>query len=193
MPRSYFARGNPCLEFELDENDRPIGHPCDGFKLTKRAQALCLEKWRKCVDKRPPIAQLPVELRPKHPEDGTPLLHYGFVIEEEDIMACAIRNNIINDETKPSQRYLFAVWGVFSFVCRETRALVYHRSPLSIEHKHMVSLYSNHSIEEDEYDEEDEREIIEIVKRELNIPESTPLMWWWDAIENGPGPEFDRE
>ncbi|KAI0314624.1 hypothetical protein OF83DRAFT_423963 [Amylostereum chailletii] len=186
MARAYCVRGNPCLEYELDENGNFIGDPRDSFKLTDRAIALRSEKFKKCAEKRPPMAQLPVDLRPRRPDDGTPLLHYGFVFKFEQLMACAERHNIVADGTPKELVPVRALWGVMGFLYREARAVVFPQIPLSTEYNHMVSLYSNYSVENDEFDEEDEREIVAIVKKELQIPEDVPIMWWWD-ISNGPG------
>lgn len=56
-------------------------------------------------------------------------------------------------------------------------------TPISFEYEYMIYLYNNFSKEDEEMKEDDEKEVLEILRRELGIQEDVPAMWWFDFYD----------
>ncbi|KAI0321137.1 hypothetical protein OF83DRAFT_402509 [Amylostereum chailletii] len=138
------------------------------------------------VVRKPPLAQLPLELQPTKRTDNKPLLHFGFIFTETQFTDCSEKNNLVEDKWTGRRRKTVALFSVVEFLCKKSRALLQYQMPLCMDTHHMISLYSNFNIKRRQLREEDEKEVIEIIKKELCIEPSVEPMWWWD-IKHGPG------
>ncbi|KAI0063827.1 hypothetical protein BV25DRAFT_1823885 [Artomyces pyxidatus] len=117
---------------------------------------------------RGPMFELREGCDPKRYRDA-PILHFGFGINEEQIYRVAAASSLL-----PVKRHLEKV----------ANARLHFRIPVSYEFELMFALYSNYSIEDEQYEDEHEQEVLRIIQSELGIEQQPPL-WYWDRSNNG--------
>lgn len=120
--------------------------------------------------------------------NGPVKLSFGFGVTSDTLIQYALEKKLVDPrkltEGDPEfisyERY-FAINAVIKHLERVTGApKLYIRFPMSPEYEYMISLYDNYSKRVDEMDEDDEREVLDIIRKELNIPDDVPAMWWFE-------------
>ncbi|KAA1475276.1 hypothetical protein DENSPDRAFT_852861 [Dentipellis sp. KUC8613] len=170
-------------EFELDSEGNRIPDPDFGFKLT--AQSLeNRRKWRATRRKaREPLLVLPPDLHVsrEHPVDTLPRLMFGFPLRWQHTIDYAKRRKLkLLDESKANPVYYksHAALVAIAHLDRRCGADLRHEFPRLDGYDFMVSLYTNHTLEEDQLEPQEEKEVIEIIQQELQL--SGPPKWYWD-------------
>ncbi|KAI0040885.1 hypothetical protein FA95DRAFT_1565995 [Auriscalpium vulgare] len=111
-----------------------------------------------------------------------PVLLYGYALHYTDLINFANQRNLPNIHApgKPFTQ-ITCCSPILNYLNRVTRAVLHLGIPISERPgTRVVMLYSNYSMEREEYEEQDEREIIEILKGELGFRKDP--VWYWDFI-----------
>lgn len=120
--------------------------------------------------------------------NGPDKLSFGFGAKSDTLIEYALEKKLVDPrkltEGDPKfigyERY-FAINRVIKHLERVTGApRLYVRFPTSPDYEYMISLYDNYSKRVDEMDEDDEREVLDILRKELNISDDVPAMWWFE-------------
>ncbi|KAA1475274.1 hypothetical protein DENSPDRAFT_418424 [Dentipellis sp. KUC8613] len=171
-------------EFELDSEGNRIPDPDFGFRLT--AQSLeNRRKWHDAFFKgRDPMEALPSEYRvsSRRPAYTLPRLVFGFAIQCHHIFGYAERRRIkVLDEAKsePIYRRSHAALSVLADLDRRCGADLSYEFPRWDDCDLMICLYTNLTLAQDQLEPQEEKEVIEILQRELQISE--PPKWYWDG------------
>ncbi|TFY63556.1 hypothetical protein EVG20_g6264 [Dentipellis fragilis] len=176
-------------EFEVDSEGKRIPDPEFGYKLT--AQSLeNRDRWRAASLKgREPLPTLPSHLRvsPLWPANTLPSLLFGFPLRMHHVFDYAKRRQVkLLDKTRaePVYRSIHAIMKVIADLDRRCGADLHYGIPRIDGYDFMISLYTNLTLSKDQLEAVEERDVIDILMRELQLSE--PPMWYWDAsfIEN---------
>ncbi|EIN08987.1 hypothetical protein PUNSTDRAFT_134161 [Punctularia strigosozonata HHB-11173 SS5] len=109
--------------------------------------------------------------------DDCPLFHYGLGVPHDRLVSYAIRKEFIPAGATRMMTCSDRMLRNLTMICRARIRLAVVVHPI---YDFVLSLYSNFSLCEDELSEDDEDEVIDILKRELNLdPDAEPL-WYWD-------------
>ncbi|THH06746.1 hypothetical protein EW146_g9515 [Bondarzewia mesenterica] len=190
---------HPTLDFELDSEGKPIRNPYTGYQVTPLAREarhqvrhshfsssifliFLRNIWRE-QKKKAPMSQLPddfnVKLNPKAPK-----LYFGLPFNyEEHIVPYAKAHNLVYyldrypNEINPVDT-IPAVLDYLEYCCD---AKLYFKLPFGPSLQGMIALYSNYTMEEDHLLPDDEKEVIEIIKKELGI--EIEAKWYWDRFQ----------
>ena len=83
----------------------------------------------------------------------------------------------------PDLLCISAIPGIRGHLAKMCNAMLFYRMPFTVTGQtSMLALYSNYTMEEYQLCEQDEREVIEILQKELGIVEDP--MWYWDRCHN---------
>ncbi|KAA1475278.1 hypothetical protein DENSPDRAFT_418524 [Dentipellis sp. KUC8613] len=182
LPCPYYA------EYEVDSEGNYIPDPEFGYKLTSESIENRRE-WRATYFKgREPMLTLPPHLQvsPSRPAHMLPKLLFGFALSFSQAFSYAKRRKIklLGEKADPILRPSYAALKTITDLDRRTGADLNYEIPRVEGYDFMIALYSNLTLEDDQLEEEEEKEVIEILQRELRI--SDPPMWYWDGtfIEN---------
>ncbi|TFY63554.1 hypothetical protein EVG20_g6262 [Dentipellis fragilis] len=199
LPAPYYA------EFEVDSEGNYIPDPKFGYKLTAESMEnrrevqrvgslwhsllIAILQWRAAHFKgREPMLKLPPHLQvsPSRPAHTLPKLLFGFALTFSQAFAYAKRRKLklLNEKSDPVLRPSFAALKTITDLDRRTGADLSYQIPRVEGFDFMIALYANLTLEDDQLEEEEEKEVIEIIQRELRI--SDPPKWYWDGtfIEN---------
>lgn len=120
--------------------------------------------------------------------NGPVKLSFGFGVKSETLIQYALRKKLVDprkltegDPKVIGYERCFAIDAVVAHLVRVTGVpKLYIRFPASPDYEYMISLYDNYSQRVDEMDEDDEREVLEILRKELDIADDVPAMWWFE-------------
>lgn len=151
--------------------------------------------YRRSCEARRPFTQLPKALTADHDARsevwyrGPAKLCFGFGVNSDHLIDYALKHDLVDPsklrEGTPldiGRARFWAIEAVVDYLQYISEASKLHIGfPLSTEYEYMIYLYSNYSKEDEEMDEEDEKEILDNLRRELDIPEDVPAMWFLHA------------
>ncbi|KAI0043389.1 hypothetical protein FA95DRAFT_1563358 [Auriscalpium vulgare] len=126
-----------------------------------------------------PVATLPPECD-VHYTHKPLLLHYGLGTSEKQLVAYARRHGLIAQEHRSF--YLAAGLGLVPALHRLKKvanARLRIQYPEDRKHTLMISLYSNYTMDDEQYEPPHEEEVLDILRQELQI-EGQPAMWFFD-------------
>ncbi|TFY74848.1 hypothetical protein EWM64_g9164 [Hericium alpestre] len=173
-------------EYELDSNGNRIPDGVKGWKLTDRARAARLNYRKLCFKDRKPMSKLPKKLLtfPDNPYLRPPLIYFALPFSTDQMLDFNARHNIPLVDG-PHSKYTIclsiALKRGMNHLCKlcDTYALTLI-IPCDVKHEWGVALHSNYNWYEEELEEEDEKEVVEIIKRELKIKKGPK--WYYDTM-----------
>ncbi|TFY63557.1 hypothetical protein EVG20_g6265 [Dentipellis fragilis] len=175
-------------EFERDSQGNYIPDPEFGYKLTAESMEN-RRQWRaRCFKGREPMDDLPSHfcVSARRPAHTLPRLLFGFPLRFDQAYEFAKRRKLklLGENSDPDLRPSFAALKTIMDLDRRSGADLRYEIPRIEGYDFMISLYTNLTLEDDQLEKEEEKEVIEIIQRELQI--SDPPKWYWDAtfIEN---------
>ncbi|KAI0263339.1 hypothetical protein BC834DRAFT_971338 [Gloeopeniophorella convolvens] len=176
-----------CYEIAFDETGWPLsGDEDTEYKRTERSQAAFEEWLRKCIFMKPPMDQL----NPKHEGNyfdkscTLPTLYFGFVASPDEIINCAKANGLLEDEVDEG-------WMVSWSLCVLKEHLedicgigvqIHYTDALTESYKYVIAMYTNYTVGGEKLVEEDEREVLDIIRDTLKLGSQLPK-WWWNREE----------
>ncbi|KAI0040884.1 hypothetical protein FA95DRAFT_1683550 [Auriscalpium vulgare] len=145
-----------------------------------------LQDWLRRMTSSVPLRNLPrqFEVQRIPHANRPPVLLYGYSLHLEELLDLANQRNLPN-AISPGEPLTTAscTVSILRYLNGVTGAALHLGIPISERPgTRVVMLYSNYSMEREQYEEQDEREIIEILKGELGF-KSDPV-WYWD-LANG--------
>ncbi|TFY77241.1 hypothetical protein EWM64_g6774 [Hericium alpestre] len=173
-------------EYELDSNGNKIPDGVKGWKITDRGRAARLKYRKACLKDRKPMSKLPRKLLtfPDNPYFCPPLIHFALPFSTDQMLDFNARHNIPLEDGPHSKYHILlsiALKRCVNHLCKlcDTYRLTLI-IPCDVKHEWAVALHSNYNWYKEELVEEDEKEVVEIIKKELKI-ERGPK-WYYDAI-----------
>ncbi|KAA1467442.1 hypothetical protein DENSPDRAFT_926611 [Dentipellis sp. KUC8613] len=151
------------------------------------------EGFRNFCEARKPMEQLPLSLTVNHEllkdpcYTGPIKVSFGLGVSSDALVEYAIKHKGIErravEEGRKKSIGTIRALGVYKAV----RFLKYISGapylsfcmPISMDVDYVVELYNNYTKEELEMDEQDEREVLEILKKELGISQEETPKWWF--------------
>ena len=100
-------------------------------------------------------------------------------------MRCAEKHDLFMkpQPDDPDLVYISAIPGVRVHLAKTCNAVLFYHMPFTVTGQTcMFALYSNYTMERYQLCEQDEKEVIEILQKELGIIEDP--MWYWDRCHN---------
>ncbi|KAI0058552.1 hypothetical protein BV25DRAFT_1919248 [Artomyces pyxidatus] len=128
-----------------------------------------------------PTPQLTPQLNP-HMTRGAPHLHFGFALSSEEFFAYARARGLVNPQ-EPGAPLSIETCSIP--VVKHLRAVadanrLYLTIPSLPTPGHVVvALYSNYTMMGVRYQDEDEHDVVRIIKKEFQL--DRPPMWYWSA------------
>ncbi|KAA1475281.1 hypothetical protein DENSPDRAFT_418541 [Dentipellis sp. KUC8613] len=170
-------------EFERDAQGNYIPDPEFGYKLTAESMENH-RQWRALYFKgNEPMITLPSHFRvsARRPANTLPTLHFGFPLQFDQAFEYAKRRKLklLGENADPDLRPSFAAIKTIMDLDRRTGADLRYEIPRIEGYDFMISLYTNLTLEADQLEKEEEKEVADIIQRELQI--SDPPMWYWDV------------
>lgn len=119
---------------------------------------------------------------------SAPTMHYGLTLTKENILHCALNRQLLppgyqdewEDVTEEARRLFIALALVKKYIEHELQVPLYLENILSPERQMgMFALYSNHTRRRLRQSDDEEWEVLEFMKRELDVQEQT-ARWYWD-------------
>ncbi|TFY75155.1 hypothetical protein EWM64_g8855 [Hericium alpestre] len=174
------------VEFELDAHGNKVLDPIWGYKLTERSQKACREYRRSIVKGREPMRDLPIHLRtdPRLPHLKPPRLQYGLAFTNQHIMDCVARYKIPLMDVPPEQHHIRicdAILKVTQLLTVACQMLIHITVPVDVENGWMIGLYDNYNWWTERLVEEEEEEVVDMIREVLKIDSSSPLQWYYDS------------
>ncbi|KAI0058553.1 hypothetical protein BV25DRAFT_1919249 [Artomyces pyxidatus] len=155
-----------------------------GDPLERYSRRADYEKRRRnVIETRRPISQLTDKLDPKktlYP----PELHFGLALTQDELLAYANKHGLVEEDYPDDPLDVFSCRYPVMMCLRELTddSTVYIAPPFvpGTVRPIMVALYSNYTRSKQKLVDEDEREVLDIIRDELNL-EGQPALWYWDA------------
>ncbi|KAI0058529.1 hypothetical protein BV25DRAFT_1829970 [Artomyces pyxidatus] len=138
---------------------------------------------RKAALARNPIPELTDKLDPKKTK-GPPELHFGLALTERQLLKYAKSHHLVNSSYPDDPLDIYSCQLPALLRLREITEVdtMYIADPfLGPDGGYiMVALYSNYTMRRYKYIDEHEKEILDIVRKELKI-EGQRAIWYWDC------------
>ncbi|KAI0313933.1 hypothetical protein OF83DRAFT_1175203 [Amylostereum chailletii] len=145
-----------------------------------------------------PLSHLPEEyqLRRIQRRPDEPLLHYGFIVPPQTCLDFVKKNKLFDDRLReadcdnvdfvssptltPGLRDVIAWVKLLKYLRKKTGVELQSEHPRSPNAFRMIALYSNYNRHRAQLASADEEaEVIETIKKELDLDPDVPSLWWW--------------
>ncbi|KAA1477643.1 hypothetical protein DENSPDRAFT_861609 [Dentipellis sp. KUC8613] len=160
---------------------------CDDRRVEYR------KHFQRFCEARRPMEQLPLSLTVNHEllkdpcYDGPIKVSFGIGVSFDTLIDYAVRRKLIEHHrvTEGSQDLIdsasnVAVYRVVEHLKNITGArYMWFSLPVALEVDVVIDLYDNYTKEDYEMEEQDEKEVFEIVRSELGIPADETPKWWF--------------
>ncbi|GBE86207.1 hypothetical protein SCP_0900860 [Sparassis crispa] len=175
--------------YERDENGSLIPDGGSGYRLTPAGVEAEYQMYLKRAKERmpAPTTELPDRYNLTNLNEFSPRpprLQYGIAIDfnklesyakEKNLLEAAARKRGVSVSSLSDYAIISEVFKALKVACN---AIVYWCVPWVPEYNGMVALYSNYTIFWEQLEEQDEKEVIDILQKELGVTEEP--MWYWD-------------
>ncbi|KAI0058554.1 hypothetical protein BV25DRAFT_1919250 [Artomyces pyxidatus] len=153
----------------------------DMLEEQRHRVALHEEYKRKAREARKPVAQLPTKYNPRLTA-GPPQVHFGLVLTQQHLLDYANAHALAHTSGKPLTTISCRLPVTLHLRSLTNDDNLYTATPYVQDGPGfiMVALYSNYSMHRHKLVEEDENEVLDILRRALKL-ESQPALWHWDA------------
>lgn len=120
---------------------------------------------------------------------SAPIMHYGFTYTEDNVLHCARHRQLLPpgledeqvDVDQAARRLFMAEVLVRKYLESQLQVRIFAESVLAPERPFgMFALYSNYTRRRLRRSDDDEWDILEALKYELNIEEKRQAQWYWD-------------
>ncbi|EIM84062.1 uncharacterized protein STEHIDRAFT_159664 [Stereum hirsutum FP-91666 SS1] len=186
IPSSNISRSPSPSDSEDDDDS--------GVVQYREPSEAALEGFRLFCNTRKPMTQLSRALTVDYElvndpyYNGPDKLSFGFGVTSDTLIQYALERRLVDPRKLTKGDPKFIGWERFRAInavvkhleCITGAPRLYIRFPTSPDYEYMISLYDNYSKRVDEMDEQDEKEVLEILRKELNIPDDVPAMWWFE-------------
>ncbi|KAI0275151.1 hypothetical protein BC834DRAFT_851371 [Gloeopeniophorella convolvens] len=176
-----------CYGVAYDETGWPLPGDADSeYKRSESAQAAFEEWLRKCIAWKPPMDQL----NPKHEGNRRdkdcrlPTLYFGFVASVDEIIDCAKANGLLPDDVPEKWALSWSLIELsrhLEYICG-TCVQIHYTDALTESYKYVIAMYTNYTVGSQKLVEEDEREVLDIIRDTLKLGSQLPK-WWWNREE----------
>lgn len=145
---------------------------------------------------RQPQVSLDWKLKPSHfkkfSHEDPPKLHFGITASWPNIVNCAERNSLTDLHGSPLQYYEFRtrqnasqlLYAVVDYLELRCEFPIFHETVFGEGDDciGMFALYDNYNVDYKQilFSEEEEENVLEIIKQELGVQNQEPK-WWWNA------------
>lgn len=144
---------------------------------------------------RQPLSQLPLSLTVDHSAMRhwwyrEPVkLAFGFGTTIDDLLAYANKVKILTtekleaceEETLEDLMVTKALKSVERHLRWVTRARLKFRTPVHVKYDTVITLWDNFTKEAQELDDEDTKEVLDLLREELGLPEDEQPMWYFET------------
>ncbi|TFY82378.1 hypothetical protein EWM64_g1636 [Hericium alpestre] len=171
----------PTHGYKLNKKGLKIHHCATKWKLTERAQAAARKLRSINVEHDRPILDLPAELLvpPQTSDDKRPKLYCGLTFDTEQLVQFIHRHRIYLPTTRVTSFSVELTIAATHSIKRLNELcntyFLEFLAPPTFDQQWIVGLYTNHDWSTEKLEEEDKKEMVKIIKRELNIDDNEPL------------------
>ncbi|TFY74086.1 hypothetical protein EWM64_g9927 [Hericium alpestre] len=173
-------------ECELDSNGNKIPDGILGWKLSERGRAAEDEFCKVNFKDRQPMSQISSTLLvlPETPYNHPPVLYWALPFDTQQMLDFNERHGIPLVDV-PNEKYAMRISMAVKQGMSRLRDLCELWSlklvmPIDMKHEWGVGLYSNYTWYDEALIPEDEKDVVEIIKKELKIEK--PPMWYYDSL-----------
>ncbi|KAI0058558.1 hypothetical protein BV25DRAFT_1229329 [Artomyces pyxidatus] len=132
------------------------------------------------LQRRRPRSQLTPDINPAL-TPSPPEYHFGLLIKEDKLLDYVISKDLLDDDDFPLHAFTSQVHATEYLQKLTENPTLYTAAPFSEKHDDLVvALYSNYTIRRNQYIDDHERQILDIIRKELSLEGQTP-MWYWDT------------
>ncbi|KAI0261258.1 hypothetical protein BC834DRAFT_972853 [Gloeopeniophorella convolvens] len=174
-----------CYDYQLDAHGCLIPGKETRYKLTEKGET-AFRQWAKIsLVAKPPMDQLDPKYRGNF-EDRTcslPTLYFGFVVTYDQVLDFAKARNLLPDPLGTNRIVSTALSIISSYLQYKCGVdEIHYNSVVSYERKYVLAIYTNYTIGYDQLVDEDEREVLDIIRNELGLG-SQQAKWWWSRSQ----------
>lgn len=116
-------------------------------------------------------------------------LAFGFGTTIDDLLAYANKAKILTteklkaceDEQEQHIMVTKALWSVEHHLRWVTRARLEFRTPVHVKYDTVITLWDNFTKEDQELDDEDTKEVLDLLKEELGLPNGEQPLWYFQS------------
>ncbi|KAI0273299.1 hypothetical protein BC834DRAFT_853191 [Gloeopeniophorella convolvens] len=136
----------------------------------------------KCIAMKPPMDQL----NPKYEGNRfdkdcrLPTLYFGFVASVDEIIDSAKANGLLPDDVDKRWRLSWSLQALsehLEYICG-IGVQIHYADALTESYKYVIAMYTNYTVGGEKLVEEDEREVLDIIRDTLKLGSQAPK-WWW--------------
>lgn len=111
-----------------------------------------------------------------------PLLHYGFALQVGHVVRYAKKHDLLDKRCGDNfgLTYVAAIPAFLDHLELATGVRLHFNKPYSCDYRCMVSLYSNYTKIILKLEDKEEKDVLRILKEELELGQDEEPLWWFD-------------